>query len=736
MKKLLFLIFLLTLIFIYDFKENIVWAQTNNNNIVNEICKGGILDFINPENLLCRLRIALISMAVTVANFVLDIVRLIVQLLITIFFYILAFIAKEFAFLADTALNFNPFSTSTPATTTTTSTNNFAPATIVWRTIRDLAYIALVFVVLYIGFLLLFEGGEEAKGLIFNIILVAFLINFSYAFVQLGYFLVDSFERGLSGGNKNLGSLLLAAFWSQDPLEESKKLSQVIANTQIQGTNATGTLLSGISQSEDLKEKDKAELFSAWLQEQLNPLFSKLASLGALFFPIGLIFVINGFLFTLLILVIFRFFKILILAGTSSFAFASLAFPQRSERGGSIGSQFVSSLFSFFKPGYFANWLRDLVNWLLVIPAFYLLILLGIVIFYNINKNLQVAAQASGGFSILANMVFSLFFIGIWFVMSLNIATNMAGNIARWAFGVGTGISSALTAGLAKKLGHWALVTSGAYQRIGGLIEGAGGAIKGLGNKALRIPVIGGYLGGALSGLGYGLEQAGSKLKQKTPWEGRTGVVEQQMENIKNLLTKGRKDEAYSWLSNLITPGNVRDINFAKTLKEKIKDIKSKDLIGWLATQSQNNELLRALSDQEIIEDEFIKKLLEIKVRGQINPDDIAELIEKNPRLFGANFDNINNFLSPGQTWEDIIKNIIDTAPTDDKVMDVLWAIYFHTTLRGQTKQTATLAETVLDPQQNYQNIKQSIRKALGRRATQKVMGALQGILQAYDRLP
>ncbi|MER3407038.1 MAG: hypothetical protein C4278_01255, partial [Patescibacteria group bacterium] len=90
-----------------------------------------------------------------------------------------------------------------------------------------------------------------------------------------------------------------------------------------------------------------------------------------------------------------------------------------------------------------------------------------------------------------------------------------------------------------------------------------------------------------------------------------------------------------------------------------------------------------------------------------------------------------------GQTWEDIIKNIIDTAPTVDKLMNVLWAIYFHTTLRGQTKQTATLAKTVIDPQ-NPQNFNPTIIQYLQNRGwyTRNVRSMLNSIRDIYQQLP
>lgn len=273
-----------------------------------------------------------------------------------------------------------------------------SPVAVIWNIFKNFSYILIVFSTLLAGFKILFEQEGVAYRLIFTILIVAFIINFSFILVKEAYLMVDRLEKGLTGGcppnatspqeeqkcnSKKLGSLIMASMWQKhDPL----KLIQEAAKQIWSGQEGEG--------------------FSKLLIDALVVFFTNL-------FLLILAFIMFIILIITLTLVIARYFFILFYAATSSLAIATLVIPES------------KGTFAELTKGMrqFDNWLNGFIKWLLVVPLFVIMVIIGQII--QEASLSQIGPITTG--QELVEFVMILFFMTAWYLVSITTAVRLSG---------------------------------------------------------------------------------------------------------------------------------------------------------------------------------------------------------------------------------------------------------------------------------------------------------------------
>jgi len=114
---------------------------------------------------------------------------------------------------------------------------NYGFASILWEFFKNIAYVALVFLALRAGFEWIFNREDEAKRMLFGILLIAFLINFTFILAREIFMAVWYLQRGilLSAGlytqgtdTSRLGDLIYAALSLVPPKEMVGKIPALI----------------------------------------------------------------------------------------------------------------------------------------------------------------------------------------------------------------------------------------------------------------------------------------------------------------------------------------------------------------------------------------------------------------------------------------------------------------------------------------------------------------------------
>jgi hypothetical protein len=357
--------------------------------------------------------------------------------------------------------------------------------TVVWRTLRDLAYIVLVFSALYAGFIWLFEGKGAAFSLIFNIILVALIINFSYAFVKLVFTIAFQIEDGISGGTKaQFGNFILGALWQGNFIGSWQS---IIDKYNLINPKAINYLPNSEALSKLGFDRDIYDLYLTKLLEKIvNTLFEIVNIIAVSLMPLMIAMVISGALAMMIFLFMYRFITIIRLLITSPLAILSLAYPNK----GPLGKYLPQFPFTF------DNWLSEIVKWAVVIPIFMFMVVLGVVF----QQNFVSMSQADVS---MEDFVFVFIFLLFWFVFSFNVASGLSG--------VSAGIAKAAAA-----LPGWALgkLLKFGYRRtplpfwFGGGLRNVGDFIeRRLGNA----PII----GWELRKFGRSMQNLGSKVMEQ-----------------------------------------------------------------------------------------------------------------------------------------------------------------------------------------------------------------------------
>lgn len=380
-----------------------------------------------------------IEIGVSVGTFLLSIVFKVVFLFLWVINNLLASIID---FIAN---NLNPF-----------PEEGISPVEIIWNIIKNFAYILLTFSALFAGFQWLFGEDTSSKRLIFNIVLVALMINFTFVLVKEAFLLVDSLEKGLTGGeSKKIGTLMAASMWKgNDPFELVK---QVFENNQNIIQKGLGEIL--------------AYIFIVILQMIMF-----------------IILVITAVIY------IARHILVIFYAGVSSFAIASLVFPESK----GVLSGFLSKI------KFFDSWIQGYIKWLLVIPLLAILVIIGNVIQITTFERMISAASTDDLTNDLLHFIIALIFMASWYLIAIRISVSLSGEVgnlgklAATKFLTGLGVIAAsglgyLSMGKVGKMlqsaGRWVeqRVGPGGVLGIGTWIhQNLGTRIKGTGEKLIE----------------------------------------------------------------------------------------------------------------------------------------------------------------------------------------------------------------------------------------------------------
>jgi len=362
-----------------------------------------------------------------IGNMILEGVSYIFYGITWLFHTIISFLnINLFAGIVNKASGLNPFSTSTIATSTnvTSTKKAVSPAEAVWNVLKSYGFIILVFSALAVAYEWLLGDDASAKRLIFNIILVALIINFTFVLIKEAFLIAKGFEKGITNGQSNqIGTIMVGSLWQRDPFAEINQTTNSI---------------------QDPAQKS--------LTQAILYLFIVAFDLG-----------ITIILIVTLVLFYARYFYILALTAVSSIAVANLAFPEFK------GNKVLAKIFANFH--FFDEWATLFVKWLLIVPIFVTL-----VITCNVTKE-NILAQITGG----ELYQFIALFVGFTFCYtgSLAVAASLGGKIAAMTTGAVTGVllaAGGLAAGGIMAAGSGAV--GGGLAKIGAKLEekvGAGG---------------------------------------------------------------------------------------------------------------------------------------------------------------------------------------------------------------------------------------------------------------------
>ncbi len=402
-----------------------------------------------------------------------------------------------FVWLSGVFQNLNPFQ-ETEITKNGQTITAPSPIQVLWNILKGFAYIIFTFSILTAGFMWLLEGESAALGLIFNIIVAALLINFTYTLIKIAFETARSIETGLIGGsvvseqqkNIGLGHLIYASMWQRDP-------------------------------TENFYTKIKAQLGksaeSLWIDV--------LTILASNIFLVIFAMVTFVVLVVLTALLVARYIMIIFLSAVSPVAIASLAFP-KFQRGPLAKLQF----------NFFESWFEKLINWLIVIPVFAILVILGNVLTENVLSQIQLGKDLDNLIQFLAVL---LVILG-WYILSLIIANNLSGRVGKFASGFAVG-SLMLVGGAAGKA-----ILRGAGPKVGGILEKAGGLAEKLPVNALTAPLI---------NLGRRVKESGTSMQERA-FEGIKKAAQYRISNelqkFQRATTQQQKDKHISEIEKIV----------------------------------------------------------------------------------------------------------------------------------------------------------------------------------------
>jgi len=367
-----------------------------------------------------------------------------------------------------------------------------SPISVLWNVLRNFAYIILVFSALAAGFEWLMGQDESAKRLIFNIIIVALIINFTFVLIEEAFGVVKEIEKGVTGGEgEKVGTIIAASLWQKDPFKEIMEATKD---------------LGGPEGNETLKA---------------------LAQVIGYIFIIALDMAIFIILFVTALLFVFRYVMIIFLAGVSPIAVASLTFPEFRGMAG------LGEIFSGLR--VFNTWLGYLVNWLLVVPIFIILVILGNVLTNNVLTQTQVETSSS-----LIEFVILLFVLGGWYIISLIIARRMSKGASKFAEAAATlallGVGGLAARGLLNLAGP----------KVGSVLTKAGDYLT------EKVPAS--RWTAWMAGPAQAIKTAGVKLTQRAS-ESQTKLVEAKMNLYRERLEKAKNPEEVTEISRNV--GNL-----------------------------------------------------------------------------------------------------------------------------------------------------------------------------------
>jgi hypothetical protein len=314
----------------------------------------------------------------------------------------------------DQLSNLNPF----------LSQNNDSPIAIIFNILKNFAYIFMVFSALMAGYEWLIGKDDNAKRLIFNIILVALIINFMYVLIKEAFLIVYNLEGGIAGFKdsstgkqvKIPGTFITASFYNKgnpEPLEAFKKISN---NLRVEAGAIVSLQFNRNSRFEE------EEPIKGFMTETLFDIIPLLVNILAVISTVVFDIILLAILVLLGVIYLARYIAIIFLAGVSPIVLTSLIFPKFQGA--------VAKAFSSFSEA-FDNWFQELIKWLVVGPILLILVILGNVLLMNISSNLQVSSDLTRAEATnQAVELFAIFGVLIgWYLISMRIAINMSGKI-------------------------------------------------------------------------------------------------------------------------------------------------------------------------------------------------------------------------------------------------------------------------------------------------------------------
>ncbi len=356
------------------------------------------------------------------ANMIVEALSWLVEGITKLITGIINLLNKLFAIAADYLHELNPF-----------QEDKNSPIQLLWNILKGFAYIIFSFSILAAGFMWILENESAALGLIFNLIIVALLINFTYTLIKEAFLVVYTLEKGLTKSSitseqksVGIGSLIYASLWQKDPVSSIQKTVR------------------------------EFKFQSFWLKIGTTVITNVFL----------VIFAMATFVMLVLLsaLLLARYILLIFFTAVSPIAIVSLALPRFQKA--PIGR--ILSQFNIFEP-----WLEKLVNWLIIVLIFVLLAILGNTLKDSTFGQIKIEAGDLGD-AVEFIMVFALI-LG-WYVVDIYIAVNLSGVIGKTAVGFAFGTlmtTGALAAkGLRGATGRVAGYRAGAFLKwTGGLIE-------------------------------------------------------------------------------------------------------------------------------------------------------------------------------------------------------------------------------------------------------------------------
>jgi hypothetical protein len=498
-----------------------------------------------------------------------------------------------------------------------------SPVAVIWNILKSFAYILLVFSALAAAYEWLFGNDASAKRLIFNIIVVALIISFTYVLVKEAFLVVDSLEKGLSGGSsKKIGTIIAASLWQGDPFEVVEKIAKEV------------------SEGEDTEVK-------RYIAEAVGYIF--IVTLDMLIFII---------LIVVLFLFVARYVIFIFLAGTSSIAAASLTFPEFK------GISALGEIMSQFRA--FGTWFEYFVRWLLVVPILVILVLLGNILKENVLAQIVGSSSFSNKISFEEFIVLFILLIG-WYLFVVRIAVKLSGAVGAFAKRLAT-VLLLIAGGIAAKG-----VMTATQGSVGEALKKAGAKIEekaGVGGMFGWRSWVGQKIGAQTREIGekmierrYGLETESVKAA--------IGRVDEQ---LKKETDPAKIQNLTSQLSQLTQKYKNNDY-ISKSIGESIRKMSPSSAAKILASGENLKTLASSDSSQETREAviglvDKLKRSDLIKMAG--DTEWLSALKEVSPDVSDTFVNKIGTELKETQGFEiiskDDVKSFISKLEKDDKI--------------------------------------------------------------------
>lgn len=569
-----------------------------------------------------------------------------IELTARVFFIIISILNNIVAIIVDYFASLNPFAK---------TKEGFSPTEALWQILKTFSYIILTFSALFAGFEWLRGNDVTAKRLIFHIIVVALLINFSFFLVKEAFNIAWNLEKGLSGGvsageQSKIGTLIAASLWQTDPFKE-------VNSFFVQGIGDT---------------------------EGLGP---TLARGFSYFFLVA--FAIINFIVLVMVLAIYlaRYIIFILLGGVSPLALASLTFP---EPKGPASQVFASIRF-------FNKWLEYLVSWMIVIPVFVIMVILGVLIQKNTLEN----AVPNN----LAQFILNLFFLLAWYLISMRIAIRLSGAVGKFA----------QSAAVGALLGLGTLGAGALWFRSQGLV---GGALKNVGTRIAesRLPTF-------VRERGLKLKEIGGEMV-KTRWarESRLekAILEERIERLNRETDEGKKAQLRNEIAQRVQRYS-KNPEVLKTIAPSLKGMTDQDLFAFLR---ESPEFVGVNMPMEL-RNVFIKRTEEVSKKALRDS------------LSNESFVNKLNQMS-GDFLEVLNKKIADELKPED-VVQILGNENIRKTLADRLRSQKPEIKQVYEKLQNaYNQVSYNLAQAMieeNADEIKKIAGTLPSIIKNLPRL-